>query len=98
MKKNLEDIVLNALEKIKLARKDDFILYGVVLQSLGVNLNRPLKDLFIYHKEMGCPSFESVTRCRRKISETRKDLIDCGTAKIRRDEQEKFRDYSRKGV
>lgn len=96
MKKNLEDIVLNALEKIKLARQDDFILYGVVLQSLGVNLNRPLKDLFIYHKEMGCPSFESVTRCRRKIQETRRDLIDCSTAKIRKDKEEEFRAWSRK--
>lgn len=98
MKQNIEDIVLKALEKVKLARKDDFILYGIVLQNLGVNLNRPIKDLFIYHKEMGCPSFESVSRCRRKITETRQDLIDWSTAKIRRDEEEEFIDYSRKGV
>ena len=98
MKQNLEDIVIKALEKVKLARKDDFILYGIVLQNLGVNLNRPIKDLFIYHKEMGCTSFESVSRCRRKITETRQDLIDWSTAKIRRDEEEEFIDYSRKGV
>jgi hypothetical protein len=98
MKQNLEDIVLRALEKVKLARQDDFILYGIVLQSLGVNLNRPIKDLFLYHKEMRAPSFESVTRCRRKIQETRQDLIDCSTAKIRKDEEEEFRAYSRKGV
>jgi|LSQX01.2.fsa_nt_gb hypothetical protein len=96
MKQNLEDIVLRALEKFKLARQDDFILYGIVLQNLGVNLNRPIKDLFLYHKEMRAPSFESVSRCRRKITETRQDLIDWSTAKIRKDEEEEFRAYSRK--
>ena len=98
MKQNLEEIVLKSLEKFKLARKDDFILYGVVLQNLGVNLNRPIKDLFIYHKEMGAPSFASVTRCRRKIYEKRQDLIDWSTAKIRREEQDKFEEYSRSEV
>lgn len=98
MKKNLEEIVLRVLENTNLARKDDFVLYGLVLKELKVDVNKPIKDLFIYHKEMGCPSFESVTRCRRKIAETRQDLIDWNTAKIRRDEQDKFVKYSRREV
>lgn len=98
MKKYLEETVLRVLENTKLARKDDFILYGLVLKELGIDVNKPIKDLFIYHKEMRAPSFASVTRCRRKIYEKRQDLIDWSTAKIRREEQDKFIEYSRSEV
>jgi hypothetical protein len=96
--KKVEELVLDTLEKYRATRRDDYLLYLVVLKRLGIDTRLQIQELFLNHKDYKLPAFESVTRCRRKIQETRQDLIDWSTAKIRKDKEEEFRAYSRKGV
>lgn len=95
MIKGTEEVVLELLERNKVLRTDDFLLYCAVLKRIGIDTNKPFREIMINHKILGLPSFETVSRCRRKIQETRQDLIDWGTAVIRADEKEKFINYSR---
>lgn len=90
MKNNIEDLVLSALERNEKARQDDFILYGSVIKNMGVDIKQSLAFIFSHHAELGLPAFESVSRARRKIAETRPDLFDALTKEIRANEQEKY--------
>ena len=92
--KKTEDIVLQVLEKNIRARKDDFVLYGAVLNKLGVNLKQSLCEFLAKAKENKMPSFETVTRCRRHIQELRTDLTDIKTAVAREENIERFKEYN----
>lgn len=92
--KKTEDIVLQVLEKNIRARKDDFVLYGAVLNKLGVNLKQSLCEFLAKAKENKMPSFETVTRCRRHIQELRTDLTDTKTAVAREENIERFKEYN----
>jgi hypothetical protein len=92
---SLETIVLSALEENEKARADDFILYGSVLKRLNINLNESIANVLANHITLKLPSFESVSRCRRKILETRVDLQSDKTKLTREDEQKKYKEYSR---
>ncbi len=81
---------MSALERNVRAREDDFILYGSVLKAMGVDIRQSLAEIFAHHIELGIPAFESVSRARRKIAETRPDLFDALTREIRANEQEKY--------
>lgn len=94
MKKHLEDLVYQTLNENKNASSDDFILYGGVLKRMGIELDMSIRTLFSNHKKLGIPSFESVSRCRRKLCETYPYLAD--KTDIRREEEQKYRDYARK--
>ena len=67
----LQNKVLLVLTRFEETRSDDFKLYFHVCRS--INENVAIMDRFSYvmlnHKELGFPSFESVTRCRRKVFE-----------------------------
>ena len=95
-KKGLERKVMFILENFPTTRKDDyFLIYEVQkLISPGIK-NMTYSEVMKNHKELGLPSFESITRCRRKICETRQDLIDYTQAVIRAEEKEEFKEYSR---
>lgn len=95
--KKLEDIVLDILERHKNARNDDFILYGYVLSNLGVDMKQQLQVFLWMHEKVGAPSFESVSRCRRKIQETRQDLQGFEMLIKRAEEREKFEIYAKGG-
>lgn len=97
MKKNVEEKVLKVLEKYPVTRKDDwFLIYAVNLEYNADIKNMSYADVMRYHKELGLPSYKSITRARRKIMETRQDLIDWKTAVIRAEEKEEYKEYSRK--
>lgn len=74
MKDNLYNIVLNVLENSPISRGDDFILYGMVCKDLGVDINEKFRTVLANHKQLKLPSFESVSRARRKVFELRPDL------------------------
>lgn len=74
MKEYLETYVKETLERSPLVREDDFLLYCAVIRRMGVDTGRAFKDLMINHKQYELPSFESVSRCRRKIAETYPEL------------------------
>lgn len=69
--KTLEAIVMKVLVTKESTRGDDFILIKETLNELGiVNTDSiTFKDLMLNHTELKIPSFESITRARRKIQE-----------------------------
>lgn len=93
--KNIEGFVLQTLEENKRARKDDFVLYGGVLKRMGVDLHQQLCAFLANAKEDKVPSFETVSRARRKIQETRKDLVDAEAEELRIQAEQDFIIYSR---
>lgn len=91
-----EDIVYNALLTNRHARQDDFILYGVVLKNIGISLNDSLGSFLSTAKKRGfVPSFETVSRCRRKLQANNPDLVDEDVFAERKEAQERFKDWSK---
>ena len=92
--KELEPVVLQALEENKRTRKDDFILYAYVLYLKGIPMQTSISDFLTHARENQMPAFESVTRCRRHIQELRPDLKDQQTAIKREEAQEEYKNYN----
>lgn len=96
MLQKTEDIVYHALLTNKRARQDDFVLYGIVLKNIGVNLYDSLGAFLSTAKNKGyVPSFETVSRCRRKLQANDPTLVDEEAKKIRKEAQRNFIDWSR---
>lgn len=94
--KSVEELVLAVLKRNMRARTDDFVLYGSVLKEIGVNLKETnLYDFLASAKEKGVPSFETCTRCRRKLFEQYPELIDVVTQEARDLNRENFIEYSK---
>ena len=93
----LEDIVKEVLENHVESRSDDFVLICRVYQK--TNENCVIRELFIHtmlnHKEYNLPSFESITRCRRKVFEKHPELKPYSTTKKRKELEEDYKEYSR---
>lgn len=90
----LEDLVFEVLNKNIKARDDDFELvletYGTLCpQLLEMNFKSILKE----HKEYGLPSFESITRARRKVQAQHKELSSQKTLKKRQELEKEYRSY-----
>ena len=85
----LQPIVKEILEKSLIARDDDFILIGMVYYKL-----HPTDYTFSYiakhHKELKLPSFESITRARRKVQEEYPELINKEVKEIRTQEEIRY--------
>ena len=91
-----EELVYQSLTTNKYARQDDFILYGAVLKKLGVDLHESLGAFLSTAKQKGyIPSFETVSRCRRKLQAYNHALVDEDAQKERKEAQERFKEYSR---
>ena len=96
MLQTTEQLVYNALLTNKYARQDDFILYGVVLKNIGISLNDSIGSFLATAKKKGfVPSFETVSRCRRKLQANNPDLVDEDVFAERKEAQERFKDWSR---
>ena len=95
--KKLEPIVKKVLENAEESRKDDFILYGLVLLNMGYDLNIKLGEFLLDAKENRVPSFAGVTRCRRKIFELYPEIKDVKTTEIRKQQELECIDYARGG-
>ncbi len=93
--KQISKIVSAVLEKHEDARKDDFVLVSYVMDELGVPTNFDMRTLLHNHTLFGVPSFESITRARRKIQAEFKALTDARTVEIREAEQEDYKEFAR---
>ena len=94
--KQVEQLVMSALEKFSITRQDDFILYGAVLKEIGIPMNKwTIAEFLINAKKYDIPAFETVSRCRRHIQQKRKDLINPEIAAARSEMQNKFKDYNK---
>lgn len=101
--KNLESMVLKTMQRYEATRSDDFVLIYVVYRENAIHkeicFNMPLTDSFcnmmMNHKKYGFPSFESVTRTRRKIFETHPELKPKKITKERKKAEEEYKEYSK---
>ena len=66
--KTIEKKVRAVLEKNEDARNDDMVLYLVLCNACLKDAGAmPLAEIMTQHKYLGLPSFESVSRTRRKL-------------------------------
>ena len=95
--KNLSKIVIETLKQFDFTRGDDDLLYLNVLVKLDgkrptedLIVDMRLSDFFTNRKHYGFPSFESVSRCRRKAQEEFPELRppkNIQEARTRREEE-----------
>lgn len=89
--KILESTVKEILENDPTTRNDDFILVTSVYQRLGkINDTQTFYCVMLGHKQLGLPSFESITRVRRKVQEKYPALRANKQMQERREEQEQL--------
>lgn len=91
----LKEIVTRILSEREDARKDDFVLFSYVLDEMGVPLNFDMRTMLHNHVIFGLPSFESITRARRKAQEVNPELKDAKAVEIRTAEQKEFKEFAR---
>lgn len=65
--------MVEALKNHPETRGDNFLLYNEVLKHY-IDTSASLYGVFKHHAELGIPSLESITRCRRKIQERNPSL------------------------
>lgn len=95
--KKIEPLVKKVLERDEEARNDDFYLIGNVYYNINKNIkNMPFLYVIANHKELGMPSFESITRCRRKLQSEYEHLkASKKMQEIRLDLEQEFIEYSK---
>lgn len=91
--KDYYDKVKAILEARPETRDDDMKLYAIfVHKTVGLDAKELFYDVMYKHNEYNLPSYESVTRARRKVQETEPSLQ--GTKRKRRMElEEECRQY-----
>ena len=87
------------MEKIlrtdELSRRDDcYLILQVVSKLYPHEVGKKFETVMFNVKNKGI-SFESITRCRRKVQEKNPELKDKGTVAIRKKNQKKFIKYSK---
>lgn len=100
--RNIEMLVYNILQEIELARGDDYLLYYLVVKEYFENnpqlgdIDRvPFAEVMCGHYRFGIPSYETVTRARRKIQAAEPELKTESVARRRKQEEKRFREYAR---
>lgn len=93
--KNVEAIVHGLLIEHPSARDDDDVLYALVLDACGADLNVSVVDFLYTRGEMDLPPFETVRRTRQKIQADCEDLRGSRRIRLKRKEaEETFRAYA----
>lgn len=95
--KTIENKVKVILKKNEDARNDDMVLYLVLcnlcLKDAGA---MPLAEIMTQHKALGLPSFESVSRTRRKLQAKHPELAGSRPVqKLRATGEKAYRKYAR---
>ena len=102
----LYDLVKKLLQVKEELRGDDDLLYLTVIRivhpywnncRITTNIeNATIGEFFTSRKSAKLPTFESVTRCRRKVQEERPDLKPCEMIqKARTRREEEFYNWSK---
>lgn len=90
------NIILKILKEDELARKDDMHLFLRVHETLMPNIsNYSTKTVLDLIRRKKLPSWESMSRARRKMQEKYPELRDTETAGFRYSEEEKYREFAR---
>ncbi len=87
------NIVFEILQEKEETREDDFLLFYEVIKRIGLG-NLRLDYILTNHAILGIPSFETISRCRRKIQREHPELSGEAMRKIRKKEEMEFRAYA----
>lgn len=93
----IEDLVKIVLVEYPDTRNDNFTLIYRVYKEVNeeVVLRNLFFDVMLNHKEYGLPSFEGITRARRKIMNMYPELKPIKTVeKARKEEEFLYREYA----
>lgn len=91
--KNYYNIVKRILTDNSETRDDDMYLYALVVAESGlVGVDEPFYSVLAAAKEKKLPSYESVSRARRKVQEKEPDLRG-HRYKVRKLEEGEYREY-----
>ena len=95
----IESVVEDVLRKHECTRGDNFSLIYYTYEKMLPSQNKKkisdfenvsFKTMLLKEKEKGYPSFESITRARRKLQNQYPELVD---KKIEEKRNEKIKDY-----
>lgn len=89
----VHQLVYDTLKNKPETRTDDFILIREVL-SYWLSGEMSIDSLFLNHKQLGIPSFETITRCRRKIQEQFPELVNAEVKELREQEEGEYVQYA----
>lgn len=89
----VHQLVYDTLKNNPETRTDDFILIREVL-SYWLSGEMSIDSLFLNHKQLGIPSFETITRCRRKIQEQFPELVNAEVEELREQEEGEYVHYA----
>lgn len=93
----IEEVVKNVLEQYPETRSDNFkLIYSVYREiNFKVVTIENFYQVMWYHKEYGLPSFEGITRARRKIMNMHPELKPIKSVeKARKEEEIVYREYA----
>ena len=99
--KQLKDLVTETLKQGESFRENDDMLYLTICIKLfsdrGSITNMTVADFFTNRKKYGLPTYESVSRCRRKAQEENPALRPCeAIQKGREIQQDRFYNFATK--
>lgn len=84
------DTVRDCMIEDEECRNDDFkLIKAVIMKRYPELLDFPLGNVLHYHKEYGLPSFETITRARRKVQADCEALRAVEFVEAKRKEMEK---------
>lgn len=93
--KNYYSTVRQILIENPATRDDDMLLYGAFMAKFNlVSYDKTFYDVMAHAKSWGLPSYESITRARRKVQE-KEPLLQGKKRKARMEEEAKYHDYYR---
>jgi len=93
--KKVEQTVQEILENNLKARNDNFVLVYEVYQKLDIPVKFEFMGLMLEHSKYGLPSFESITRARRKIVKNHPELQSSKKIKeFRKVQEEEYFEYA----
>ena len=91
-----EEIVKPILEQHPETRGDDFLLYAEVIREYRPELAElSVLDFFVAHSNLYCPSYNSITRVRRRLQRKYPELLSEKAKEKRAKEEAIYREYAK---
>lgn len=91
-----EQVIKPILEKHPETRGDDFLLYAEVIRECRPELAElSVIDFFVAHRDLYCPSYESVSRVRRRLQAKHPELCSEKVKEKRAKEEIEYRAYAK---
>lgn len=90
-----EVMVLEILKEVEAARSDDYILFAEIIDRFYHDISDiPFHKALVNHREVNLPSYESITRVRRKLQNKYPEYASERTKKLREKMEAEYVAYS----